>query len=134
MIVNVCSFKGGVGKTTTAIHLATYFNQLGQTLLIDGDPNRSATTWARQGKLPFKVIDERLAPRYARDFEHLVIDTQARPTEDDLKVLSEGCDLLLVPTTPDGRSIDALMLTVSALRKIGANNYAVLVTIVHQSL
>ena len=130
MIVTVAGFKGGVGKTTSAIHLATYLNQNASTLLVDGDPNRSASTWARHGKLPFRVIDERLATRYARDYTHVVIDTQARPTEEDLRVLAEGCDLLLVPTTPDGLSLDALMQTVSALQNMGSSNYAVLVTIV----
>lgn len=130
MILTVAGFKGGVGKTTSAIHIASYFARLAPTILIDGDPNRSATAWAKSGKLPFKVVDERLAARYARDFTHMVFDTQARPTEEDLKVLSEGCDLLVVPTTPDALALDALMLTVSALRSMGSQNYAVLVTIV----
>ncbi len=130
MIVNIVGFKGGVGKTTTAIHLSAYFSTLGTTLLIDGDPNRSASVWGRSGKLPFKVVDERVAARHAQGVEHFVVDTQARPTEDDLRVLAEGCDLLVLPTTPDGLSLDALMLTVSALRNIGATNYAVLLTIV----
>lgn len=130
MILTVAGFKGGVGKTTSAIHIAAYFSRLAPTILIDGDPNRSATAWARSGKLPFKVVDERLAARYARDFTHMIFDTQARPTEEDLKVLAEGCDLLIVPTTPDALALDALMLTVSALRNMGSQNYAVLVTIV----
>ena len=42
MIITVAGFKGGVGKTTTAIHLACYFAQQSEkTLLVDGDPNRS---------------------------------------------------------------------------------------------
>src|SRR5918997_3372976 len=130
MILTVAGFKGGVGKTTTAVHLAAYLSRLAPTLLIDGDPNRSATTWARAGKLPFKVADERLAARYARDYTHMVFDTQARPTEEDLRVLSEGCDLLMVPTTPDALALDALMLTVSALHNMQANNFVALVTIV----
>ena len=37
MHVAVASFKGGVGKTTTAIHIAAYLQTLGPTLLLDGD-------------------------------------------------------------------------------------------------
>jgi chromosome partitioning protein len=45
MILTVASFKGGVGKTTTAVHLAAYLQKKSPTLLIDGDPNRSASKW-----------------------------------------------------------------------------------------
>lgn len=130
MIVTVTSFKGGVGKTTTSVHLAAYFAERGPTLLLDGDQNRSATAWAARGKFPFKVADERQAARYAREFVHTVIDTQARPMPDDLRVLAEGCDLLVIPTTPDALSLDALMLTVSALRSLGTASFRVLLTII----
>ena len=56
MIVTVASFKGGVGKTTTALHLAAYCQTLAPTLLVDGDLNRSALDWAKRGNLPFKVV------------------------------------------------------------------------------
>ena len=59
MILTVTAFKGGVGKTTTAIHLAGYLNQKAPTILIDGDLNRSAMLWASHGKLSFPVVDER---------------------------------------------------------------------------
>lgn len=129
MIITIASFKGGVGKTTSAVHLAAYLQQSAPTLLVDGDPNRSALTWARQGKLPFKVVDERAAARHAREYTHLVFDSKARPEEEDLKALVEGCDLLVIPSKPDPLSVDALLLTINMLRAIGAEQYKVLLTI-----
>lgn len=130
MIITVAGFKGGVGKTTSAVHIAAWMQQRGATVLVDGDPNRSATTWARRGKLPFRVVDERTAARYAREFEHIVIDTKARPEEEDLRALVEGCDLLIIPSKPDTLSLDALRLTVNTLKAIGASNFRVLLAIV----
>jgi chromosome partitioning protein len=130
MIVTVASFKGGVGKTTTAVHLAAYLQNMKPTLLIDGDPNRSATGWSKRGGLPFRVIDERQAARFAKDFEHIVIDTEARPEREDLEALASGCDLLVIPTTPDALALDALMQTVAELDSLGADRYRVLLTMV----
>lgn len=130
MIITVASFKGGVGKTTTAVHLAAYLQKKKPALLIDGDPNRSATAYMRRGTLPFTVVDERGAAKFARDYEHVVIDTEARPDEEDLRSLVRGCDLLVIPTTPEAMAIDALLLTVNALERIGATNYRILLTVV----
>ena len=56
-LITVTGYKGGCGKSTTAIHLATYFSDRGKTLLIDSDQNRTAVAWAKLGKLPFDVKD-----------------------------------------------------------------------------
>lgn len=128
--MTIASFKGGVGKTTSAVHLAAFLQQHAPTLLIDGDPNRSATGWAKRGALPFRVVDERQAARYARDFEHVVIDTEARPAREDLEALAGGCDLLVIPSTPDALALDALTLTVEALAEIPGAQFRVLLTMV----
>ena len=130
MIITVASFKGGVGKTTTAVHLATYLSPKAKTLLIDSDQNRSASGWATRGQLPFTVIDERQAAKYARHYDHIVIDTQARPDQSDLEALADGCDLLVVPCTPDALALDAVMLTVNALNHVGSERYKLLLTII----
>lgn len=130
MVITIASFKGGVAKTTTAVHLAAFLKQLAPTLLVDGDPNRSATDWGKLGKLPFTIVDERQAAMYARQFEHIVIDTKARPEEDDLKALALGCNLLVIPCTPDPLALRTLELTVTALRAVGAERYRILLTAV----
>jgi chromosome partitioning protein len=131
VIVTIASFKGGVGKTTTAVHIACYLSEFGSTLLVDGDPNRSATGWAKRGEMPFKVVDIMQAPMHSRNFKHIVIDTQARPSEEDLAALADGCNLLILPTTPDALAIDAMMQTVDALKDLGSDRYRILLTMIH---
>lgn len=129
MIATVASFKGGVGKTTTAIHLASFMNTLQPTLLVDGDQNRSAMTWAAPGRLPFKVVTDIQMAKHIRDYEHIIIDTQARPTKEDLKELADSCDLLILPSTPKALDLDALLKTVDTLKEMECN-FKVLLTIV----
>ncbi|MDJ0568068.1 MAG: ParA family protein [Pleurocapsa sp. MO_192.B19] len=143
MLITVAGFKGGIGKTTTAVHLACYFSQLGKTLLVDGDPNRSATGWSKRGdgdNFPFKVVDLMQAALYSPKYEHIVIDTAARPNEDELQALADGCNLLVLPTTPDALAIDALLQTVDLLTELESdwrsqcaerNRYRILLTMVH---
>ena len=129
MILGVISFKGGQAKTTTAVHLAGFLSKRASTVLIDCDPNRSALTWSRNEQLPFKVVDEMQTARVARQFEHLVIDTKARPVRSDIESLEQNCDLLVLPVTPDPLSLEALMLTLEALGEMDKKRYRVLLTI-----
>lgn len=132
MRISVVSHKGGVGKTTTAVHLASWMaRHLGNTLLIDGDPNRSASLWKANGDggLPCAVASHTEAALLSEPFEHLVFDTKARPDDDDLKVLAEGVDLIVIPTTPEDLAVDAAMLTVGKLRELErAAAYRLLIT------
>ncbi len=133
MLVTCASAKGGVGKTTSAIHIAALLAQNDCTLLIDGDPNHSALKWAKRGELPFQVVDLMAASRYTRNYEHIVFDTPARPKQDDLEALVDGCDLLIIPTTPDILSIDATLETVDLLNSLKCDRYRILLTIIPPS-
>lgn len=129
MIITVASFKGGVGKTTTAIHLAAFLQGYAPTLLIDADPNRSALLWASRGNLPFPVVNEWGAEGYGDRATHVVIDTPARPNPEDLALLVSSCDLLILPTTPDTLALDALALMVDYLSQMQWVNYKILLTV-----
>jgi chromosome partitioning protein len=71
MSVTVASYKGGVSKTTTAIHLATHFQEVAPTILIDGDPNRCVSTMAKRGGMPFTIADESEGLYTVRNFKHV---------------------------------------------------------------
>jgi chromosome partitioning protein len=129
LIITVASYKGGVAKTTTAVHLAAYLQTLAPTLLLDGDDTRNATSWSQRGKgFSFRVADEVQAARLARNYEHTVIDTGQRPKQVDLKALAEGCDILVIPAVPASLDTDGLVLTLEAMHKIGASRFKVLLT------
>ena len=129
MILTITSYKGGVGKTTSAVHLAAYLQTLAPTLLLDGDQTKNATAWSQRGKgFPFRVAGIDQAAKLARDFEHIVIDTGQRPSLDDLKAAADGCDLLVIPAVPASLDTDGLGQTIRALQQIGTGAYRVLLT------
>ncbi len=127
MIIAITALKGGVGKTTTAVHLAAYFQTLAPTLLIDADKNRSALVWSRDDKLPFYVASQAGAPGLIKKFTHIIIDTQARPEPEELEDLAKGSDLLILPTTPNHLDLDTTVKAVELLKPFNAN-YKVLLT------
>ena len=127
-IITVTGYKGGVGKSTTAIHLATFFSEFGKTLLIDGDLNKTSIAWAARGEFPFEVVNQHKAMKAISGKEYVIIDTPARPDSDELEELADGCDLLILPTTPDVVSLDPMMQTAKDLGdKV---SYRILITIV----
>jgi chromosome partitioning protein len=55
-VITVASPKGGAGKSTASVILATELAYAGaEVTILDCDPNRSITIWAERGKLPLRI-------------------------------------------------------------------------------
>lgn len=119
MVYVVVNTKGGVGKTTTAVHLATMLAREVNTLLIDGDPQASAASWAawrrEAGREPSptttalhgKAIYQE-GKGLASSFAHTVVDAGGR----DSQALRSALLLAQKAIIPIGASnLDAAAMT-----------------------
>jgi chromosome partitioning protein len=111
MIVAFLNQKGGVGKTTLALHVAGAWAAQGKrVVVIDADPQGSALDWSEQRAkegLPrlFGVLGlarDTLhveAPEIARDVNHVLIDGSPRIAA-LMRSAMLAADLALVPAQP----------------------------------
>ncbi|OWZ92265.1 cobyrinic acid a,c-diamide synthase [Sinorhizobium sp. LM21] len=111
MIVAVLNQKGGVGKTTLALHLAGEWARRGlRVTLVDADPQGSALDWSQQRSREgqprsFGVVGlardtlHREAPELARDADHVVIDGPPR-VAGLMRSALLAADLVIMPVQP----------------------------------
>lgn len=127
MIIAITNLKGGVGKTTTAMHLAAVAQRLGEKpIVIDADNERSALEWAETGELSFAV--ERANPdslaRQARALEKAgsVVVIDGPPNSRDLLWSAASvADRVVVPISPTGLDVNRLRSTLEVLLDIEAS-------------
>lgn len=106
-VIAVLNQKGGVGKTTISIHLASALARTGKTLLIDADPQGSSLDWsaARTVPLPFSIagmpkpVLHREIPALSEGYEWVVIDGPPRVNELARSAIG-AADLVLIPVQP----------------------------------
>jgi chromosome partitioning protein len=108
MIYALVNSKGGVSKTTTAVHLATMLARETSTLLIDGDPQASAATWAywrrecnveQPSPVTTRLLGRALLDEgrsLSKGFDNTVVDAGGRDSA-DLRAALSLADVAIIP-------------------------------------
>jgi chromosome partitioning protein len=114
-LISFISRKGGTGKTTNAINLATMLHSLGhKILLIETDTNYTLNTLrkmelfktgAKDSKL-FAIMpsdDDKVASELGdlmkKSYDFIIIDSAGKTTDEGIKKICLASDLVMIPTS-----------------------------------
>ena len=132
--VAIISQKGGAGKTTLALHLATSATLVGQnTAIIDLDPQASAANWGDRRSTELPVVLSAHASRLLHEIERvesmggelLIIDTAPHSDSAALEA-AKAADLILVPCRPAILDIEAISNTLNLIKTTGTPIFVVM--------
>lgn len=121
----VLNAKGGCGKTTLSTNLASFYATSGlNTVLVDFDPQHSATEWLNSRNRDYYYEIKGMSPedgplRYARDAERVIMDAPARVEGKQLTDLIKRADVILIPVLPSPIDMRAASHFIGDLQKSG---------------
>jgi chromosome partitioning protein len=115
-VISFISRKGGTGKTTNAINLATTLHHNGKrVVLVETDTNYTLTTLRQMEQLkaekptssPFEILgsqdsqvaDELLRIKQNQHLDFIVVDSAGKTTDEGIKKLCLVSDVVVVPTS-----------------------------------
>ncbi len=126
MIISLLNQKGGVGKTTLAIHIAVAFTKKKlRVLLVDADPQGSSMDWSaiRESKTSLPVIGlpkanlHKELPKMKSDYDVIIIDGSPR-VYDVARSALMASDIVLIPVQPSPYDVWAAKEIVDLLEEI----------------
>jgi chromosome partitioning protein len=133
-VIAIVSQKGGSGKTTLAVHLATRAAQASyESAVIDTDPQATAAAWSdwRGDFLPVVVtapparLARTIASAQKNGVDFIVIDTPPHADAAAREAI-KSADLVLVPTKPRAFDLAALEPIADLVKFAGKPAYVVL--------
>jgi len=123
MIIAIANSKGGVGKSTVAVHLAAWLHEQGyRVTLADCDTQQSSSEWIREAvpgvkavrlDNPDVILNE--LPILATDTDFVIADGPGSQTETSRALLLRA-DLAIVPCKASMLEVRALAKATEVLR------------------
>ncbi|MHC0068325.1 ParA family protein (plasmid) [Nostoc edaphicum CCNP1411] len=132
-IIAVVNGKGGSAKTTTSVNLAAILAEKSKVLLVDADPQGSATWWAERNERDFELsketdTNELLKLKKVKGFDFIIVDTPPALHFEALQITIDAADFVLLPSPPAPMDLQALIETVQASIRPANVKFRVLLT------
>lgn len=107
-VIAITNQKGGAGKTTVAMNLAAGLARRAPVVVVDLDPQSSATQWAAAGTKAFPATVKQLRVGAAlpdlrkefRAFDYIVLDCPPSVDARAATFALQTCDIALIPVLP----------------------------------